>query len=73
MTIAEVSKKYDLTPDTIRYYETYINLIDEYIKKYNKNQKFVDTLNIKIVNGNGKYNNYTQCLKYIKVVIYTTF
>lgn len=41
--------------DTIRYYETYINLIDEYIKKYNKEQKFVDTLNIKIVTSIDRY------------------
>ena len=41
--------------DTIKYYETYINLIDEYIKKYNKSQKFIDTLNIKIVTSIDKY------------------
>ena len=31
------------------------SLIDEYIKKYNKSQKFIDTLNIKIVTSIDKY------------------
>lgn len=35
--------------DTIKYYETYIEFVKDYIKKYNKNEKFVDTLNLKIV------------------------
>lgn len=35
--------------DTIKYYETYIEFVKNYIKKYNKNEKFIDTLNLKIV------------------------
>lgn len=34
---------------TIEYYEKYIKLVQEYIKKYNKGEKFIDTLNIKTV------------------------
>lgn len=35
--------------DTVKYYETYIEFVKDYIKKYNKNEKFTDTLNLKIV------------------------
>lgn len=35
--------------DTIKYYETYIEFVRDYIKKYNKNENFIDTLNLKIV------------------------
>ena len=41
--------------DTINYYETYIELVKKYIKKYHKNEKFIDTLNIKIVTSIDKY------------------
>ena len=34
---------------TVEFYEIYINLMKQYIKKYNKNGKFTDTLNLKIV------------------------
>lgn len=34
---------------TIEFYETYVKFVKRYIKQYNKNQKFRDTLNIKIV------------------------
>ena len=35
--------------DTVDYYEKYIKYVQEYIKKYNKDEDFVDTLNLKIV------------------------
>ena len=35
--------------DTIKYYETYIKFVKDYIKKYNKNERFIDTLNLKII------------------------
>lgn len=35
--------------NTVEYYETYIKLMKEYIKKYNKDNKFIDTLNLKTV------------------------
>ena len=35
--------------DTIKYYETYFEFVKDYIKKYKKNEKFIDTLNLKIV------------------------
>ena len=41
--------------DTILYYETYIEFVKKYIKEYNKNQKFKDTLNIKIVTSIDNY------------------
>ena len=41
--------------DTINYYETYFELVKKYIKKYKKNSKFIDTLNIKIVTSIDKY------------------
>lgn len=41
--------------DTILYYETYIDFVKKYIKDYNKNEKFKDTLNIKIVTSIDNY------------------
>ena len=41
--------------DTITYYETYIEFVKKYIEQYHKNEKFVDTLNIKIVTSIDKY------------------
>lgn len=41
--------------DTIKYYETYFEFVKEYIEKYNKNEKFIDTLNIKIVTSIDRY------------------
>ena len=41
--------------DTINYYETYFKFVKQYIQKYNKNEKFKDTLNLKIVTSIDKY------------------
>ena len=41
--------------NTIKYYETYIEFVKDYIKKYNKNEKFIDTLNLKIVTSINVY------------------
>lgn len=41
--------------DTIKYYETYFEFVKEYIEKYNKNEKFIDTLNIKIATSIDRY------------------
>ena len=44
---------------TIEFYETYIKIMKEYIEKYNKNEKFVDTLNVKTVTSLDIYmSNY---------------
>ena len=48
-----ICQKY--SEDTIKYYETYIDFVEKYIKKYNKNEKFKDTLNLKIVTSIDKY------------------
>lgn len=48
-----VCQKY--SKDTISYYETYFGYAKKYIEKYNKNQKFIDTLNIKISTSIDKY------------------
>lgn len=42
-----ICEKY--SKDTIKYYETYFEFVRKYIEKYNKNEKFEDTLNLKIV------------------------
>lgn len=59
--------------ETINYYETYFKFVKKYIQKYNKNEKFVDTLNIKIVTSidNYMYNYFLhrdnpQSIKYRK-------
>lgn len=45
--------------DTISYHEKYIKIVKEYIEKYNKNQKFIDTLNIKVITSiDGCMYNY---------------
>lgn len=41
--------------DTISYYETYIEFVKKYIEEYHKNQKFKDTLNLKIITNIDKY------------------
>ena len=41
--------------DTVKYYETYMEFVKDYIKKYNKNKKFTDTLNLKIVTSIDTY------------------
>lgn len=41
--------------DTIKYYETYFEFVKKYIEKYNKNEKFIDILNIKIVTSIDRY------------------
>lgn len=41
--------------DTINYYETYFKFVEDYIKQYSKNEKFRDTLNLKIVTSIDKY------------------
>ena len=41
--------------DTINYYETYFEFVEKYIQRYDKNQKFIDTLNIKIVTSIDRY------------------
>lgn len=41
--------------ETICYYETYINFLENYIKKYHKNEKFKDILNVKTVTSIDKY------------------
>lgn len=48
-----ICQKY--SKDTIKYYETYIEFVKQYIEKYKKNDKFKSILNIKIVTSIDKY------------------
>ena len=48
-----ICQKY--SKDTINYYETFIEYVKKYIEKYNKNERFEDTLNIKICTSVDKY------------------
>lgn len=48
-----ICQKY--SEDTINYYETFIEYVKKYIEKYNKNERFKDTLNIKICTSIDKY------------------
>lgn len=40
---------------TIKYYETYIEIVKNHIEKYNKKQEFKDILNIKIITSIDRY------------------
>lgn len=52
-----VCQKFD--KKTIIYFEKYFNIVEDYIKKYQKGQQFVDTLNIKKITSIENYmNNY---------------
>ena len=48
-----ICQKY--SEDTIKYYETYFKFVKKYIEKYNKGEKFVDILNIKIITSLDRY------------------
>ena len=52
-----VCQKFD--KNTIVHFEKYFNIVEEYIKKYQKGQKFIDTINIKKITSIENYmNNY---------------
>lgn len=48
-----ICQKY--SKDTISYYETYFEFVRRYIQKYNKSEKFIDILNVKIITSLDRY------------------
>ncbi len=48
-----ICQKY--SKDTIKYYQTYIEIVKKHIEKYNKKQEFKDILNIKVVTSIDRY------------------
>ena len=48
-----ICQKY--SKDTVKYYETYFKFVEDYIEKFNKDDKFKDLLNVKIVTSIDMY------------------